>query len=378
MDQGIHLLETRQMVVDKKLRLLGPTTSKKYQQRNAFFGANYYYILAILGIINQWNPLAITVSLILLNFFCILFFVHWLNKKIGLLFSSAVFIFLATCSHLITHSRFIWNPHLLIPSAIFFIYFLDEYKKNIRSTYLFASAFFWGMAFSFHYTAIIWFALFIPLLIQKGKISLVRKIFPIFTGFIIGNLLFFIFEIRNSFYNSKTMFLALTQTNNSSLNLHYFTFPLLIITIYLLGLLIRKKSVYQKPIIFSFLVINIVQLFGPTTASPLDNYPQWNYQLQKQIVQKIVDQNPTNFNIATTFRGDTRAYDLRFLLTINNHLPLPADQHPWADTIFLIAPSNRPIEQETVWEIDSFKPFIISQKETLTSNLTFYQLDKLR
>ncbi|MBU4397494.1 hypothetical protein KKC08_04995, partial [Patescibacteria group bacterium] len=67
LDQGLHLLETYNMVKNKKPRLIGPmVSSKTFDGRGFFIGPNYYYILATLGIISNWNPVTILVLLIII------------------------------------------------------------------------------------------------------------------------------------------------------------------------------------------------------------------------------------------------------------------------------------------------------------------------
>ena len=79
LDQGVHLLETYQMVQSGKPRLIGPMISSKvFDGRGFFIGPQYYYILAVLGIAAHWNPLLITQIIIFIEllFWWILTFVQ--------------------------------------------------------------------------------------------------------------------------------------------------------------------------------------------------------------------------------------------------------------------------------------------------------------
>ena len=103
----------------------------------------------------------------------------------------------------------------------------------------------------------------------------------------------------------------------------------------------------------------------------------WTYPAQKQI-EKLITQNgcPKSFNIATTISGDTRAHDLRYLLTISKCPPMGVEEYLNNQTLFLVAPPTRPPETETVWEVDSFKPFKITEYLKINDQLIFYRLDK--
>jgi len=83
LDQGLHLLESWEMVTNNDIRLIGPmVSSKTYMDRGFFIGPQYYYVLAVLGIITKWNPIAIDIVLLFAELGFILYFVNWIRKKI--------------------------------------------------------------------------------------------------------------------------------------------------------------------------------------------------------------------------------------------------------------------------------------------------------
>jgi len=128
LDQGIHLLETKNMFDSKKISLVGPmVTSKSFMGRNFFIGANYYYVLGIIGLISNWSPLTVTILFILIEFVFYLFFIFFLKKKFNPFWALLTFPFLSLSPYLIIHSRFFWNPHLLIPLSILAILFSEKY-----------------------------------------------------------------------------------------------------------------------------------------------------------------------------------------------------------------------------------------------------------
>ena len=142
LDQGIHLLETKTMFDTKKISLVGPlVTSKTFMGRQFFIGANYYYVLGIIGLIGQWNPLTITIIFMLLELGFYLFFIFFLKHKLNYFLALLVFLFISLSPYLITHSRFYWNPHLLIPLSILVLYFGDKYLLQKRFGYLLLTAF---------------------------------------------------------------------------------------------------------------------------------------------------------------------------------------------------------------------------------------------
>jgi hypothetical protein len=358
-DQGIHLIETKEMVDSHHLRLLGPTTSKSFEGRQFFTGGTYYYILAVLGIIFSWSPLSITAAIIVFEFIIYAFFINLFRKNFGYLPALVVALIISFAPYLIFHSYFIWNPHFLIPLSILFLY----YRKN---PYL--SAFIFGLAFSFHYSALFWL---IPYLIFRYKYQQlkIKNILLVFLLFIAANSPFIFFEFRHQFYNLKTMLLVFSASPESfEFTAHYFVFPLLIFIIYLLVYLSKKLH-------FPFYLL-LLLLFLLTDKAWDFKKIGWNYPEQIKVSQEISKICPPNYNIAATLSGDTRAYDMRYLLALNRCSPETVDSYPQNKTIFLVAPSSRSPKNETVWELTSFQPFKISTEYNVADGVILYRLDK--
>jgi len=370
LDQGLQLGEAYQMVQDHKINLVGPmVTTKTFEGRAFFIGPFYTYSLATLGIISQWNPLIVTTLLIIFEFLALLLFLKWLSIKYPPEAILSVFFIAATTPFLIEHSRFYWNPHFLLPLSFLLIYFLENKKY-------FLSAIIWGLAFSFHYSAVLWGIPILFYLIKNREKF--KKYFLFIPGFLIGDLPWFLFELRHNFYNIKTMFLVFTNTNKAGeLSSYYFIFPFFAFFMFLMVRLYKKSKKFFYGIFIFVLIFNIFYKIKLQERIPIGMPNGWTYPVEKQVV-KMITQNgcPTNFNIATTISGDTQAHDLRYLLTINKCIPDTVDNYPKNKTLFLIAPSNRPPETDTVWEVSSFKPFKITEIIKINDNVYFYRLDK--
>jgi len=57
---------------------------------------------------------------------------------------------------------------------------------------------------------------------------------------------------------------------------------------------------------------------------------------------------------------------------------MKVEEYPKAETLFLIAPTNRPPEIETVWEVSSMGKFQIKREENLNEVIKFYELEKIK
>jgi hypothetical protein len=380
-DQATHLLETKVMFDSKKISLIGPVSyAKSFMGRYFYVGANYYYTLGLVGWISQWDPITVTIVFIFIELIFYLFFTNFLKNKFNQLWALLCFLFITISPYLIIHSRFFWNPHFLIPLAILALYFGEKYFLKKQKRYIFLMAVCWGFAFSCHYSAVLWGLFFIFWLIKSKEFKTIKAYLIIGAGFVLGNLPWVFFEIKHGFYNTRTLFYVLTNSSSSRhLSSHYFVFSLMIFIIWIvLGLIwkIKNKKTGNLLLIFLSFVMFLIQLRFCLHYSPLDVFPGWSYLEQKKAADLILKNGcPEKFNIANTNQGDTRSYELRYLLNIRNCNPMGVEEYPKAEKLFLIAPINRPPETETVWEVNSLGKFKINRKENLNSEVIFYELE---
>ncbi|MFA5828016.1 MAG: glycosyltransferase family 39 protein [Candidatus Shapirobacteria bacterium] len=377
LDQGIHLLETYQMVTSKKISLIGPmVTSKSRDGRNFYIGGNYYYALAILGIVSEWDPVKITAFYNFIELTFIIFFIFWLRSRFNPNSAIIIFVFLTSFCYLITHSRFFWNPHFLIPLGILVTYFIDQFYQRQQNIFLLLAAITLGNAVSFHYSALVWTIPIVAFIIFTKSKSIWQ--IPLFLlGTTVGALPIIIFELRHNFYNIRTIFFIFTHfEENRGLTPHYFVYPTLIFILWFFAYFQNKFKVKKYFIIASTFFLFLIGLLIPP-VSPLDNLSGWDYPSQKRVVD-IITKNicPENYNIASTVGGDTRSYDIRYLLTIRHCPPKEVETYSDNQTLFLVAPPDRPPETEKVWEVSSFKPFKVTNQQEINNQIILYRLDK--
>lgn len=382
LDQGLHLLESWEMITNRDIRLIGPmVSSKTFMDRGFFIGPQYYYVLGFLGIMTKWNPIKIDLILLFLEFGFVLCFVDWIKKKFGSLEALMIFGLFTFSRYFIIHSRFFWNPHFLLPLGIIAVVILDKYLQTNKIKHILSFGFLWGLAFSFHYSAVFWVIPLLFLIIKNKKIWNKNTFIYLPIGFILGNLPWFVFELRNNFYNIKTILWVMNKsTNNGRLEPHYFIYPLVVFGLWGMVWLTNKINKNKIAIILVLIfAISWVQTKIINDLIPLGHPVGWSYPLQKEVVNKILENGcPNNFNIASTVSGDTRSYDLRFLLTARSCSPMGVENYPNAEKLFLVAPSDRPPETETVWEVNSLGKFKINREEKITEKIVFYELEKMK
>ncbi len=378
-DQGIHLGESWQMIADKKIRLIGPMIgSKMFLDRGFFLGPQYYYILALLGVIFAWDPLSISLCLMFIEMAVFGIFSYWIWKKWGRLEGMMVAIFLTLSPYLIIHSRFVWNPHMALWLGLFITMLYIKLIKVDSKMGWFVMGILVGIVFSLHFTMGIWLIPISMLVLKKWR--LIKVWWWLLPGGIIGNLPWFIFELRHNFYNTITFFWVMENSSTRSrLEAHYLFNPFLGLILLGTVLVLHKiKNNYRKILLISGLLIlsyiGQTQLYKNETI-PLGMPAGWNYPVQMKVVERILSQGcPKNYNVATTNTGITRAFDLRYLLTIRGCPPMGVEEYPKAETLFLIAPTARLPEIETVWEVSSLGKFKVKDKLILNQETIYYEL----
>jgi hypothetical protein len=371
LDQSVQLQEARDMVDSRQIRLIGPMVSSKVFQGRAFFIGPYYtYVLALLGLLTGWQPLLITQILIIFDLFCLVLFTLWLSSKSSKFLSLLLYSLFVFSPFLIEHSRFYWNPHFLLPVSFLLIYFLEK-KRYFQAAIVF------GLGFSFHFSAALWV---IPFLLYLIKDKINWKIYPLLIfAFILGDLPYFIFEIRHQFYNLSTMYLILVHPNKlAEFYPYYFVFSL---SAFLFLLISKISSKYPKTAYFIIVMVilkNCLYYLFWRESLPVGMPPGWDYPTQLEVVDKILLNGcPESFNVATTNSGDTQAHDLRFLLKQRHCPPSAVDSYPHDKTLYLVAPVSRPPQSDTVWEVSSLQPFKIELTYPINKETVLYQLSRI-
>lgn len=371
MDQGVHLIESKSIIDNKNLTLIGPSSSKTYQNRQFFTGPTYYYILATLGVMTSWNPLSLNAILVIIDFAFLLWFTLWLRRKFGDVVSITCFIIFALSKYFIFHHTFFWNPHFLFPLSICAVIFLDNFNKTNYKKWLYLFSFVFGTAFSFHYTAVFWIIPTLIIIFKKIKKLSFKDYILNLLFFILGDLPFFIFELRHGFYNIKTAYLAFLHPQESGLTSHYFVFPLIMFLIFLVGSIISKsknKIFLCTAMLTVFIILNIQ--YKTST-------PPFLYKDQLAVVNYIKNDNCLGkFNISQTLTGDSRAYNLRFLLSRVNCQPNQVETYPNSQIVYLVSKTDRPFESETIWEVTSGNKLSVLKKIEISQHINIYKLGR--
>jgi len=201
-DEGRDVLVIKNIIVDHKFTLLGPTASVG----GFFLGPIYYYFMIPFLWLFRFDPVGPAIMVALFNIAAI-FLVYRVGKdffdaKAGLIAA----LFYSVSPVVITYSRSSWNPNL-VPFFTLLIIYLSRYiVVNNKWNKLFLLGLLFGISFQLHYL-VSFLAIAIALyILYFGRLSKTKYYFLGILGFIIGLSPFLLFEVRHGFPNTISLF----------------------------------------------------------------------------------------------------------------------------------------------------------------------------
>ncbi|GAB4219347.1 MAG: hypothetical protein Fur009_5070 [Candidatus Microgenomates bacterium] len=209
-DQGRDFLKAREIVSQKNLTLIGPTTGLE----GIFHGVWIYYFLTIPYILFSGNPIGFYYLFFFINLIANFLFFIFLYKKLN--FNSGLFFLLLTnlSSYFVKNSFFPSNDHLAPLFILAVIYFSYKYisKKEIKFLFLTVLSAGFVLESEFAFGLFLIPSLFFTFIFLEKK-QFFKKI-PIFLlALIPASFPRIIFEIKHNFLQTKNFFKYLTLKN---------------------------------------------------------------------------------------------------------------------------------------------------------------------
>lgn len=289
-DQGRDFLKAEQIINDKHLTFIGPTTGME----GVFHGAWWYYILSFFYFIFNGWPIGFYLGLFFVSTLSIILFYYFLKKEFGWQTSSVFLLITAVSPYLIQASFSVSNNTLSPFFVLLLIYSIYNFFKTKSEVFLFFVALSLGFIFEFEVAFGLFMiaAFFISSLFYKDfrKSYLdIKKVGYFLAGITLPFIPRLLFEIKNHFIQTKAFISYVshpTATNQQSLQsaiverlnllISYYKqlfpfenkFLILIISVFFIYLFVSKiksfKKYYLKTIgflsllIFSILVLSLI------------------------------------------------------------------------------------------------------------------------
>ncbi len=360
MDQGLFMAKAYEIWQKKEITLLGPTASPIVNGRQFFQGPIIYYSLIFLGILAKWDPVRISFEIVILGLVGLAFFGLTLNKLCGQKTAIIGGIFFSISPILITFGNFIWNPNFLIILTPILMW-------TLMNSWWLVSGIIAGIGLQFHFQFGLIILLALGWLIYK-KTGVVKFVI----GTAIGYAPLIIFDLRNNFYNLRTMGEWLMGGNGSKLGFqtHYW---LALVVFGLAGVSWVLGIIWVKNKIIVIALLVGLMLFSVNGVLKSENNKYMDLEKAEEI---ILNSKVSDLEVATTANGDSRFYAMRYLLLKDKIRVMGVDKYPQAMTLFLVAPLDRPPETEKVWEVSSLGKIKIINKVKINEKTYLYEIRK--
>lgn len=211
-DEGRDVLVVKHMIVDHKFTLLGPTASVG----GFYTGPIYYYFMLPFLLLWGLDPVGPAVmaalfglaTIVLIFLSCKEFF----DEKAGLVAALLV----AVSPKMIDISRFSWNPNPVPFFSLLTIFalYLAAVRKKIAYTLIAGLSL--GILIQLHYIDLVMVPIIgLCMLFLFPVKGWFKQSLLLAAGFLFGNSLFLIFEIRHGFPNTKSVWEFLTRNGNT-------------------------------------------------------------------------------------------------------------------------------------------------------------------
>ena len=222
LDQGRDYANVSDLILNKKLTLIGSEIGGGYAGINGIFqGPLHYYLLSVFYILFKGDPYGGIVYMFVFALLTLIasFFVAKIIFK-NTFVSLAVSLLVALSPPIVSQAKFTWNPHpvpFFILLSFLFIYL--SYKKDKK--YIFLAGFFSAATYNFE------IATTVPLLLAlilhsifNLKFRRLKEYALLFGGIILTLLPFLLFEVRHRFL-ALNGFISYITTPNHDAKLGY-------------------------------------------------------------------------------------------------------------------------------------------------------------
>ncbi len=383
-DQALFLNEVWQMVETRKISLVGPMViSKIIEGRGFFTGPLLYYFLTPLAFLTNWNVISMTKLFMIIWWLTGVILFFWIGKSKDWWVGLSAYALYTVFPYLLTYNRLLWNPSFLPLLGIFFFWLLFLIKQEPRLRLWLGLGLIIGLGINFHYGAFVWFLIAFGFWLSglvKKKWNFIAILF-LFGGIVIGDLPWFVFELRHDFYNLRTVVLFLSHSRETEIGFRSFIFPLIPLVFWVWGIFIsflKKKSEFLAILSFVLVFSAFLLMIDWNQTEGLSMPKNWNVLRQREVAKMICEEiGDYPFEIAATINGDTRATDLRWWLEREDCQPMGVEGYQSATILYLVSTSTRNPEDEKVYEINSLRPFKIEEQIDLGDNYIFYKLRRL-
>ena len=364
-DQAGFSTSALEIFRDKKLQLIGPPISIKFAGREIFQGGIIYYFFLIFLLLGHFDPKLSTYSFVIFSGLMIVPLYYGLKD----LFNKKIFIYITMLYSLLPfyiHSTMsLWNPYIQFALTPVLIYTMGLFKKKNTKFIFFLISFITGFLTQFHYQ---FFLIIFGLLIYYfifNKISM-YYLLPFFLGLLLGFFPMVLFELRNNFYNTRTIILFLIHhkeifgKNLSPMNIKEYYFLSTSIFLFIIISSILKKFLDRQILIYIFIILlfwsSMVIVVFPPENTVVKN---WTYEDELNVYNIIKNNSVKNYNISAFY--DAKASSQKYFLK-RDFINIDFENYLTNKYLYVIYENNKDYKLNRAYEMNTFYPSKVINK----------------
>lgn len=211
-DQGRDFLKAEEIIRDKNLTFLGPTTG----MAGVNHGAWWYYFLSVFYLIFNGLPIGFYLGLFFISSLSIVLFYFFLKKEFGLLPAFFYLITVSMSPYFMKNSFYVSNDMLTPMFVLLFIYSSYKLFEKKESKYLLLT----GLSLGFILETELAFGIFlIPVIIISliifQQLNDIKKFILVGLGLFTPIIPRLLFELRNNFIQTKALLFNLTAKKDA-------------------------------------------------------------------------------------------------------------------------------------------------------------------
>jgi hypothetical protein len=264
---------------------------------------------------------------------------------------------------------------------------MSKFKEKNKALYFFFISIFLGLMLQFHYQFVLIILGLIIYYFFIQKLPL-KYLGILFLGIAIGFSPIIIFELRNNFYNTRTIILFLQNWSQvdkpgGGFTPHYYLATSFFVLIS--GLVVFRKKIDLlskenfKYIILLFTVIllflSVKQNIAKTTNSYWSSAANWNYSTDYMIYQNIKSSNiKDNYNVANLVY-DAKSIVVKYLLK-RDKVNINYDDYYGNKYLFVISKPGA-YEKDPAYEVEQVKPRKLLSTWKINNYYEMYLLERL-
>lgn len=212
-DEGRDALAVKRIVVDLDPTLLGPTASVG----GFYLGPVYYYMIAPFMLLFGMDPVGGAVMVALMGVAAVALIYWLLRQSYGVFTAGLVSLLYAVSPGLVRFSRSSWNPN---PMPLFSLLAITCFYLGIKSNRLiwfFSTGVALGIIIQLHYLGLIMCGIIGLMILMLVKLkNWFKTILVTLIGFLVGASMFFAFELRHGFLNTKAVLEFISRAGSTT------------------------------------------------------------------------------------------------------------------------------------------------------------------